>query len=501
MFPIEAFFEGVGVDEVILFTTFTLDEAVLAGLLDSQSVSRAQRIVVFHDVMRHRNPGYLKSKYCNAMVYTVDLKSNHPKRCPVFHSKIWARIQFKSRGPELKRLVITSANLSPYHLVNRGEGGTLESYLCIDGRGIILPKETPIFNAAFLRPSESVLQRGLKRCRVNPHSLIVDARARLSIKALATPLLGCLKDLGSPEACAAPFVCDRAIRKHLAPATGGRSNSFKVFGGSDPTTGLALHAKVMVYQECMAMGSVNWTAQAMGCIGNKPINHETLLLVPRDKGILRALRGFPHHFLSNQMLDVPADQDPDEAVGEDWLVERSLRINAPERAMLCFERDRLFIRLEGDFGKVNTVCIRSIRNPDEQVTLKLQANILKEPREASPLASIIGKGNVELIGIARGKMAWRAELDYGDFWAVLDSQRAGSIEKPTGKIRTRSERDRQGQNDPDVRDMRQLVIRYPHKGRTVATFTRWLNRHGVHSMPIPMWCQELAERLAKREAP
>jgi transcription elongation factor GreA-like protein len=124
MGELEKFFEGLRVDDVLLFTTFTLDEAVLVALLDKYHVHKDQRVVVFHDILRHRCPGILKSYYPNAMVYTVELTQSYSQRCPVFHSKIWARLSNNT----INKLVITSANLSQYHLVTREGSGTFESF-------------------------------------------------------------------------------------------------------------------------------------------------------------------------------------------------------------------------------------------------------------------------------------------------------------------------------------------------------------------------------------
>jgi len=42
----------------LVFTTFTLDEAVLHALLQQHQVPKDCRIVVFHDILRRRNPGF-----------------------------------------------------------------------------------------------------------------------------------------------------------------------------------------------------------------------------------------------------------------------------------------------------------------------------------------------------------------------------------------------------------------------------------------------------------
>jgi len=492
MSPFETFFRGIGDGEVVLFTTFTLDEAVLVELLKYEKVSPTQKIVVFHDILRHRNPGFLKSIFHNAMVYTIELEINHPKRCPVFHSKIWARLKINNNKPELIKLVVTSANLSSYHLVQREEGGTLESYKCFEGQGVSLPTETPIFDAAFLFPNKLELQKGWHRCKMTPHSLIIDARAGLNIKSVIYPLIHSLKALGVPEACAAPFVCGNAIMKHLKPTP-----KMMVYQGTHPKKHLAIHAKVMFFNQCMAMGSVNWTSQAMGCTIDKPINHETLLLVFKDDSIMRALRGFPYGTLINTDLDVPGDQDPEDPI-PDWNDERKLRIAAPERALLCMENNIVSIKLTGG-AKANTVKLRSLRNLDVGVTVKLQDNIIKQPLNAKSFASIIGKGNVELIGLARGRKVWITSLDYGEYWPILELQ--GSHVEPKPKPKRGNKCDGSEQrltNHSDVRDMRQLVIQNPLKGPTMVAFTRWLYHHGLHSMDIPIWCQELARQLAEQ---
>lgn len=495
--PFSGFFTNVKADETLLFTTFTLDEAVLAELLKSHNVHKNQRIVVLHDVMKHRNPGYLRSKFPNLMVYSVQLKQTHAKRCPVFHSKIWARIQVDGELQSIRHLVVTSANLSSYHLIQR-EGGTLESYNYFGGINVPVPVGNSIFSSKFLSASKQLLIGGINRISLNPHSLIIDTRAKCGILISEEPIVDFLKKLGSPNFCAGPFICDPAITKHLSP-----TDKFKVFDGTNPKTGFALHAKVMSFPDSLALGSVNWTAQALGCLGKRPINHETLLIVKKDSLIEKALKGYPCRELGKEEIKIPGDLDPEDANSGDWLVERELRINAPEKAIFVIygeDGEGARIDLLGKFVKATKVLVRSAEN-NEEIVLDVSDKVIYEPfdpESKNKFASILKNGNVELIGQFRGKNVWGTFLDYGDYWTALEAHqiKRGNEGPKTG--RTKKAPSVQGDGNSDVRDMRQIVIQDPEKGRTFVVFTRWLARRNQSAVMIPLWCHKLSDRLHER---
>lgn len=93
MLPVAAFLESAAASDALAFTTFSLDEQVLVELL-RQRVPRNRRIVVFHDVMKHHAPGFLRQHYPNSLVVSVQLVQHRApvRSCPVFHSKIWLAV-------------------------------------------------------------------------------------------------------------------------------------------------------------------------------------------------------------------------------------------------------------------------------------------------------------------------------------------------------------------------------------------------------------------------
>lgn len=488
-----SFLNDVKLDEILLFTTFTLDEAVLAELLVPH-VARNQSIVVFHDILRHRNPGFLRSKFPNAMVYSVQLTQTNEKRCPVFHSKLWARIQTKGGQQSIRHLVVTSANLSPYHLTRR-EGGTLESYKCFSGIDVPVPQGDSIFDLSYLLPSKQLLSRGVKRISLDPHSLIVDARKSFELTVTSEPIVNTLKSLGVATLCAGPFVCDSAIAKHLSPPRG-----FRVFDEPAPKSGFALHAKVMRFSDCVVLGSVNWTAQAMGVLGKRPINHETLLILKGGNNTGKALKGYPFRSLGSKVTNVPGDSEPDDESSGDWLFDRNLRIHAPDQALLIIERGKAHIKLLGEFVGATSVLLRCTQD-DEKLSVHVKGRVIAEPTDANNanrFAAILESGNVELIGLFRGRKVWRVFLDYGIYWPALEVQRKKREKQGVGTGRTNMPSETQGAVNLDVRDMRQLVIQNPEKGRSIVEFTRWLVRHKRSAVMIPLWCGKLADRLHER---
>lgn len=164
----EQFFSvpSISKEEILLFTTFVLDEAVLVSLLVEHGVSEDQRIIVYHDILRHRSPGYLVAHFPNATVCSVILQSGCEKQCPVFHSKLWARI----KGEKLKKIAVTSANLSAYHLVKAGEKtGSWETFMVMDCRP---NQELP--NSFIFSKIEKTKKH--KRLKKKPETLLIDTR-------------------------------------------------------------------------------------------------------------------------------------------------------------------------------------------------------------------------------------------------------------------------------------------------------------------------------------
>lgn len=485
------YFNGLSDKETLLFTSFTLDEAVLVGLLHGNSVPSQQKIVVYHDVLRHRNPGALKAYYPNAIVYSVVLNNPTKDRCPVFHSKIWARVTDKG----LSRLAITSANLSQYHLVKYEKSGTLESFHILNSRMIALGKWGAIFYKKSLFPNLKLIRKGYQRVLMDPYSLVIDARKDIEIRAIKEHLFTEITLLGKPQLCAAPFVCDVAIRKYLAPEI-----KFKVYDGVGKKSGLALHAKVMFFDKCMALGSVNWTAQAMGCLG-KTINHETLLITQHDKAVLNCLqKDYTSRPLADKKESMPADEDMEEPLGNNWLEERSARIAAPEQAVLLIRNNHASIELRGKFEGVTWLHLKAIEG-DGSILIKLKGPMVNEPKNQKSqhaFATILASGSVLLSGLRNknSKPTWNLELDYGSYWPSFEKiKKLASTGVATDS--TQSARENSSIRFFDVRDIRQDVLNNPAAAQDYVTFNQWLHRHNMGVTPIPTWCMTLANKLTE----
>ncbi|MDE2341952.1 MAG: hypothetical protein KGL63_00940 [Betaproteobacteria bacterium] len=493
MRELEPFFEGLQEDEVMLFTTFALDEAILVALLENYGVPKQQKIVVFHDILRHRCPGLLRSFFPRSMVYTVVLTKSFDNRCPVFHSKVWARI----KGEIAQKFVITSANLSQYHLVKREGSGTMETLQYLSGASIQCGTIGEVFSPERLYPTkEEVFKKnGLDRLKMKPHSLIVDTRIGVSMRVADTPLVEELKKLGVPEFCAAPFVCDGAIIKFFSPL-----KSFKVYEGEHRKKNLTLHAKVMAFPDCLVMGSVNWTAQAMGCMG-KPVNHEVLLITRRDNSnsLINGIQGFTARKLGHDGTEVPADQDADEEIN-DWLTERLARINAPEQALLNISENRASITLTGKFRKASKVRLVNL-NGEESISVQFRGITVREPIEKNEIhafAKIIASGGVVLHGLKKNseEVIWKVELNYQNYWPAFEAIR--KLSRPVQRVGEGVvKKERNNIHFSDVRDIRQLVLGSKEKAKGFVTFNQWLVHHEVGSVSIPGWCLSLAELITK----
>ena len=503
MEELEPFFEGIDGKGILLFTTFTLDESVLVSLLAKYNVSKTQRIVVFHDIMRHRCPGELKANYPNSMVYSVVLTTpkvkNNNGRCPVFHSKIWAWINEN----HINRLVVTSANLSQYHLVKQGDSGTLESFQYLNNLNISTNTLGEIFDQELLNPKPTWLKNGLHRIKMPPRSLVIDTRKNVKISTTADPLIKTIIQLGSPQFCAGPFVNDAAIRRGLAP-----ENNFKVYRGTNirGIPQLTLHAKVMVFPGCLAMGSVNWTAQAMGCLG-ETINHETLLITKINKKLIVELRKFLGRTLGSTEIDIPGDQDCEEDIG-DWIAERNARINAPEQALLSIDANGASIHLMGTYQTVKQVRIESELKDKTlgKLLVKVKNNVIRQPNDQDDqddlnrFANIIASGSVKLHGLvgSNNSPSWTVELNYQSYWQSIEKfkeSKNAENTKGNGALETTFNKT----HFTDVRDLRQLVLRNKEQADSLVSFNNWLSQCGLNNQNIPSWCLTLAKEINKRK--
>ncbi len=470
--------------EILLFTTFTLDEAVLVSLLNEYGVNKNQRIIVYHDIMRHRNPGYLFAHYQKSTVYSVILKKGN-NHCPVFHTKLWARIQNK----KLQKMVITSANISAYHLVKSGDkNGTFESYIEIPCANENLPNSF-IFNN--IKHDRSLY--GHERLNnIDPETILIDTRNKFKIGLSKNSIFNTIRGIDEiPVFCAAPFINGKVVNGILESSA---NDKFKVYTGRNIKTGLALHAKLFLFEKTAVLGSANLTAQALGRTG-KTINHELVFLKKYRKKEFDAFKKFDLIDLMLCKREVPGDDDPEESI-EDWNIDRLKKIDGPKDALLIIKNKKAHIKLTGKWQS-GSIYIKT-EHLEKSIPLKLRSNNILKPTNKNnkqfEFAEIISKGNVKVYCKRYNNTIWEVELDYGDYWQALElrSHFNGTSGIGNGTYHLKS---KQHIAQYDVRDMRQMAITEPEKGEKIAPFVQWLNNEGISVIHIPRWCQTLAKKI------
>lgn len=467
-------------NEILLFTTFTLDEAVLVSLLNEYGVNKNQRIIVYHDIIRHRNPGYLFAHYPQSTVYSVILKkgSNH---CPVFHTKLWARIQNK----KLHKMVITSANISAYHLVESGDNnGTFESYIEIPCANENMPNSFIFCN---IKRSKS---RHERLANAAPETILIDTRSKFKMNLLKDSIFNTIKWIDEiPIMCAAPFINGKAVNEILENHT---KEKFNVYTGRNVKTGLALHAKLFLFEKTAVLGSANLTAQALGCAG-KTINHELVFLKKHKQKEFDAFKKFYDIDLLSCKSKAPGDDDPEDSI-EDWNIERLKKIDAPKDALLKVKNDKAHIALTGKW-RPGKIYIKT-EHLEQSIPLKLMSNNTLKPANNNnkQFAEIISKGNVKIFCKRYNNIIWEIGLDYGDYWQALELRSYFKVTSKNG-YGTNHNKKKHQLAQYDVRNMRQLAITEPDKGKKTAPFVRWLSTEGVSVAHIPEWCQKLAHKI------
>jgi hypothetical protein len=498
---IESFFDKLIHEEILLFTTFTLDEVVLVKLLEEYKVNKEQRIVVYHDVLRHRNPGYLSAHYPNSTVITVVLKRFNNKNCPVFHSKIWVRILKINGTLKITNLVITSANLSQYHLVKRDESGTFESYVQFKNINLQLPK-------SFIFEKDNLIS-DIKHKRINerPETIFIDNRNRKGLiikvenKKFVYELINDIHD--TIDFCAGPFININALLKIFNL----KEFPFKVYSESCNTLpgkkNLALHAKIILFYKTVVLGSANLTEQALETTGKK-INHETILISKRSEKVkYNDIKKFQIIDINKCNVNLPGDNDPEEdlpANGKNWIAESQMKINAPNDAELVIENNQGIIKFEGN-PRTNKVWVKSYNLPNEEVELNVR-NYRATPNRTNKedkqlFAKIISHGNVEIYN--KKKIKWKVNLNYGKFWEEFDLNNKLTFNGSGNGNGKRIDKNNHQLDKYDVRDMRQKAIKYPEIGKNIKPYWDWLRRENIDVPHIPEWCQKLAKDLQNKK--
>lgn len=497
----EKLFKELKPSDTLLMTTFGLDEVVLFSLLNKYEVNPRQKIVVAHDIVRRDRPNYIKSKYSNVTIVTVNLKGSEVKS-PVFHVKIWG-IQ---RNNKFHKLAIHSINLTATHL---GENSnSLESWICLDdvsyeGDGII---------SKILGSKDSVLN-------VAATSLYIDGtkKNRRKISETRDPLHKILnsQNFGVASAIVSPFIFKMA-RKNIG------GDKVCLYSTNGQT--LFLHSKLYVYENIICTGSMNCTSQALGLNRSMAVNTEIIVWVRNSEslGILKTLK--------NHRLPIPDDDldnepsDLDQGDFSNWEQRRKMAVSAPDKAVLAIKkssnnkiRNDVVIELIGLKGNdFDTIEISCIDGNKESISISA-FNIEKRDcrisilNELDKLASFFESLPIIIRGIVGepGKLVWQKELDLGEFWKIVDvnidiknAAGGGGKPKPGNKM---EKKDLVSHQCLDVRVARDFVSsRYTElvrdKGLSqdlARLLTSSWARLRFNNQDVPEWCFTIADEILR----
>jgi hypothetical protein len=468
-------------DRALVVTTFGLDEAVLAGLLGHHDVPHRARIVVFHDVMKLRHPGFLRHHYPNSLVIAVQLP-DAGKRCPVFHAKLWMCV---SRRPFLCRtLGVHSVNLTRFHLDRRS--ATFESAMVAKNVAVPLPELVTLARVFGV-------QKG--HVRQSADAMTVHVRAERREVLLNT----------SPKP--AHVVVEAAARRRRAIACAGpfvKAKALDLLGGADIPAytgrrmGVDLHAKLIELPDVVIGGSMNLTAQALGIGSDRAVNTETVVTLrrPQDFSLARLLHGFPRARKDALTGDgPPGDIDP----GEDephWLEARQLAIAGPAHVCLVLVNGKAGVELRGPLGATTRVEVRSSTGMRES---KVARRLFGGVRDQGELARLLCGDEIEVVGFARKDRVWRRQLDLGDLWSwfehngrrVLNGDGDGDGKNTGSAVK--------GKRPVTWEDVR-ILRRRAYASRRLTAETRrwddwWARYGGNRARGMPEWCIRLGDEL------
>lgn len=500
---IKSFFKSLPCKGTLFLTTFGLDEFVLERLLRETRVPRAYPIYVFHDIIRHRNPGLLRHSFPAVKTIAIRLPiiGGHP--CPVFHSKVWAVLSPQKR---ICRLAIHSINLTRYHLSSSYR--TLESFWLKKGIDLPLPhsplfqkmKDFPCHARISMRAETWVLDVSRDgtvsfRCsRLSAGEKISKATGNNHSRAPYPKILA-----------AAPFFNISALHT-IFP-----SNSPEIHSGilQDPPMSLCLHAKIISLGSTLIAGSPNLTRQALRP-GAKPVNHETVLIL--NSGVRSAaqlLKKFPIVDGSTQGEDVPGD-DPDLLGKSAWDTARRLAEKGPRRLRMEWDshKDRAWISVLGGLSGARILSIQSESTDGvsglKPISLTATAKRIDIPlRKQAPLAMmIINRPPIFIEGKASKttKPLWKRELDLGDLWTELQAWLQKYHDDASPQLPAGAEHSEQKSPSPDlpltdIRKVRDSVR--THESNHLG-WLRWIlkfQRQDTSLNDIPPWILDLKKDL------
>jgi hypothetical protein len=482
---VDRFFDGLHTHEetrALVFTTFGLDEMVLFELLRKYRIHRDTRIVVFHDVMKHRHPGYLFAHFPRSQVVSVELEGTSRKhRCPIFHSKIWMELR-KAPSVHCARLAVHSFNLTRYHLDERRR--TFEAFALWRDLQIALPKG-PLFDPREIFARACVKHR---RLDLKPATVLIDLLARETprLEVLDEAVGRCLGRIGIPaRGCAGPFVGLNALRFVASLGTRENLSAEPAMGvlkkldawTGDRRDGTCLHAKVIDFGHYCGFGSANITTQAFGIGHRRAINHEAFVLAHRPGRfrLAKMMRGF--HRLTPGDLNAGSaepvgDVDPED--DENWVEQRRRATRGPRWVELRLQRKVLSaeIHLLGSLDCIDTLVLRAEGQKPLRVAPARRLRFRRDKQRS--LARLVTTGRVEVRGLQNGQEIWFRELDLGDFWPWLARHSGRSFRVNGTPSEQESDAHGRGPKFMDVRDARREAYEAHEVNPRVNRWHLWL---------------------------
>ncbi len=497
----EEFFNSVDKKQTIFLTTFSFDETALLALLRRYPAVRPdQKIIVLHEVMRHKFPGLASSYYKN--LKTVAVTHLIKGACPIFHPKLWMKV----RGRTCEEMIVSSFNLSRYHLDDQGE--TVETLCHWKNLRIRLPAH-PFF-AMDHRSATS-------RLRIPPATIEVRLSSNRPFaievhRSSVSSRLGKMPELRNETLlrCCAPFCSDRAL------AALNIDGDLRIWDRGIVHGTPELHAKCLEYQRYAVLGSTNLTQQALHGVDGQARNTECFLLIRKTEPILSDLRKLLS--TKGRALDPNNSREPEDGIADpdtrepgepdDWKELKRLAVAAPRELRLAFikgpsrraPRIGLRIRRTIDSPTVSHIRLRGCDGAKPLTMSPTEARRIPK-KHWQKLARIIVQAPVFVDGIRRGEVVWTRELDLGEFWldmTDLHSSRA-QVQEGSWRVKEQAEIDRElKERLIDVREVRDTLM----TRESIAHLTeaeqrqRWLTDYtGYQVFMMPAWCVQLARRV------
>jgi hypothetical protein len=499
--PIRLFLRKKGDEECIFISTYSLDETVLCALLRQYNVLSSTRIVVCHEIMRHRFPGYLGKHYRNSTVVSVVHAGK--KRCPVFHPKLW----MKTKGSECRELLIGSFNLTRYHLDE--EEKTRESICHWDRLRLALPR----YGLFDLCKSRSLPTS--QRIKIAPVTIAVKCGVNgpTALEVKRVPVAHVLEHQFGLDGdrlgfgCA-PFCSDRAVASIAGPD---QEAAVRVWDARMVHAGGDLHAKCLEFDRHIVLGSANLTEQALLGKDQKPLNTEAIICLPKRRQFLKPyFRGIrPRQLDTGKVIDSNPPGDPEEGEDSDWVKQKELAVYAPEELKLIFEergqRARLRIAIKGGHGRrLGWLVLRSEGRSDFLPLRLTRAEAHDIPRRHwRLLAKLILNPPIQVEGKS-GRKHWRRELDIDDFWLDVEDfrkrlNRMGNFY--AGKDVPQDDLEERLRNEfVDVRDIRDSLMRREKVSHLREANLRheWLRKYAQNPVfKSYAWCLAVALQVRK----